>query len=220
MSFLGGVGTASPPHNTFTGPMSFLGVPQSQVGGTLIPGRYPPARTGWGTLWPGQDGVTAQPERMGYPLARTGWEPLGQDRDGVHSLLVKTGWGTLGQDRDGVPLPIRTAQHALAMRRAVCLLRSRRRTFLCNLESSWILAFASKLLLEPFYVMFETWPFSTLILVESKTVVWSLEQLIIVNNPVLSLVKIEQLHLISQQSIAFESFARDSLLKFLSEGEN
>ena len=47
---------------------------------------YPLASTGWGTPWPGQDGV---------PLASTGSD----------TPLARSGWGTLWPGLDGVPLP-------------------------------------------------------------------------------------------------------------------
>ena len=100
-------------------------------------GWYPLARTGWGipwpgldgTHWPGLDGVSLGPDWMvptgqdwmGYPLARTGWYSL-----------ARTGWVSPQPGQDGVPhLPRdRTVDRIRAMRRAVCLLRSRRRTVL------------------------------------------------------------------------------------------
>ena len=60
----------SPSYNTPTGPLSFPGVPQSQL-------RHPHPRTGWGTpAWPGPglDGVTPPPPS--------------QDRDGVSLPLL------------------------------------------------------------------------------------------------------------------------------------
>ena len=111
--------TPSPSHNTSTGPMSFLGG-TPVTGPRFLPGRYPSPR--WGvpqSLVPGpflggtpvpdgvpQDGYT--PPGMWYPLARSGW-------------VGTPGWG-IGQ-QVGV----------LATRRAVCLLRSRRRTALLPL---------------------------------------------------------------------------------------
>ena len=68
--------------------------------------------------------------------------------------------------------------------------------------------------------MFETCPFFALISVESEILTWSLEQLIIGINPVLSLVKNEQLNLISQQIVVFASFTiNSSLFEFLSQAE-
>ena len=83
-------------------PQSFWGVPPARPGWGI-----PPARTGMVYPWPGQDGVPPHHVRMGYPP----WP-----------------------DQDGVPPPPqdRAAERALATRRAVCLLRSRRRTFLLS----------------------------------------------------------------------------------------
>ena len=60
-------GTPSPFHNTSTGPMSFLGVPQSQVG-VAHPSKD---RTG---AWPRQDSGVPRPPartRLWYPTHRT-----------------------------------------------------------------------------------------------------------------------------------------------------
>ena len=67
------------------------------------------------------DWVTPCQVRMGYPPTRTGVPPAGSGWDIPPARL---GWGTPPQDR--------TAKRALATRRAVCLLRSRR-TFLFSL---------------------------------------------------------------------------------------
>ena len=99
-----------------------MGVPHSADGGT--PSRirmggtpiqdwmgYPPSRPGmggipWGTPHPRLDGVPPHPDLgWGYP-------------------------GTPVQDWIGNPPPPQSAKWALATRRVVCLLRSRRRTFL------------------------------------------------------------------------------------------
>ena len=84
-----------------------------------------PCQTGWGyppPLW-GLDG--------GTPSIGTGW---GTSLSGLYcgTPSIGTGWGTPHQDWMGVPPPSggRTAQRAPATRRAVCLLPSRRRTFL------------------------------------------------------------------------------------------
>ena len=88
--------TTSSPHNTSTGPMSFLrGVPYPCWG---VP-QNPRARSGPWSI-------------PGYPLSRSGREyppPFHQDR---------------------------TAERAVATRRAVCLLRSRRRTVLFLVQSN------------------------------------------------------------------------------------
>ena len=70
---------------------------------------YPPSKTGWGTPHPRLDGV---------PPSKVGWG----------TPPSKIGWGTPHPWLDGVSPPL--AKRALAMRRAVCLLRSHRRTFL------------------------------------------------------------------------------------------
>ena len=92
-------------------------------GGYPIPGLdggvgVPPARTGWSTTPPGLDGVSPTRTGWGTPLTRTGWGTL---------PLARNGWGTLS------PPPLdRAAKRALAMQWEVCLLHSRRRTFLSN----------------------------------------------------------------------------------------
>ena len=93
-------GTISPSHNTSTGPTSFPGVPQSQVGqGTPIPGGggvtpvlavgYPSPRQGEGVphSWLGGCEVFPIPSHC----SRTEWD----------TPLVRSGWGTPSQDRMG-----------------------------------------------------------------------------------------------------------------------
>ena len=103
-------------------PRSFLG-----GGGYLSPGRgtpvLPPAMSKWYPLVRSRCNTPPPPPsqvRMGYPPARSGW--------------------------DSPPPPHtqeRTAERALATRRVVCLLRSRRRTFLWYLFG-WYLTWVSK----------------------------------------------------------------------------
>ena len=111
-----GGGTPSPSHNTSTGSMSFLmgtlarsgqGLPQ----GTLILRSGTPSQVRMEEL----PGLPHPLPGMGYPLARSG-------------CRVPPSW-------DGVyPRPHdRTTEGVLAMRQAVCLLCSRRRTFLLQL---------------------------------------------------------------------------------------
>ena len=83
-------------------------------------GGCPILLTGGGYPIPGLEG--------GYPHRRSGW--------GVPPLSA--GWSTPIQDWIGYSLPLPPPPHrrrALAKRWAVCLLRSRRRTFLLNLRS-------------------------------------------------------------------------------------
>ena len=102
-------------------------IPDLDRGGYSIPGldgEVPHPRSGWG--------VARVPpiSRMGYPLfksqVRMGVSPHHQDGVPPVSRMEYTpsrsgqGWGT----------PTVTAWRVLAMRRAACLLRSRRRTFL------------------------------------------------------------------------------------------
>ena len=75
LSTWGGGVTTSLSHNTFTGPMSFLGIPQSQVGvpQDWVPPRQdgvPPARLGWGIPWPGHDGVPPDTLHLGQVIPR------------------------------------------------------------------------------------------------------------------------------------------------------
>ena len=79
-----------------------------------------PVRTGWG--------------KSSTPI-RTGWV-ISPSRIGWGYLLVRTGWGYLPYwDWMGFPPPLpgdTTAGRALATQQTVCLMRSRRRTFLFN----------------------------------------------------------------------------------------
>ena len=89
------------------------GVPHPSLG-RGYPG-YPPTRSGWGPPGPG----TGYPPDLGQSTPQT-WDRIPPPPD--------LGWGT-------PPLPTRSgldraAQRVLATRRAMCLLRSRRRTFL------------------------------------------------------------------------------------------
>ena len=89
---------------------------QVRMGGTQV--RYPPG--------PGQDG--------GYPAwggTQVGYPRPGQD--GGYPTLVHPPAGYPLTDQDGGGYPVRTTEGALTTRRAVCLLRSRRRTFLLKL---------------------------------------------------------------------------------------
>ena len=96
-----------------------------------------PARSEGGLPQPGPDGgrIPIQPW-MGGTLARSRWgstpslaggypgvAPSGPGQDTTPHLDLDLGWGT------PPPLPVRTTG-VLATRRSVCLLRSRRRTFL------------------------------------------------------------------------------------------
>ena len=97
------------------------GTPPGQDGGTL---GYPPDRTGYplprNGVPPAWTRLSLQ-QGLGYPPAMSGWGcPPGRVRMGVPP---SQDWGTTLQDR--------TAEWALAMQQAVCLLRSCRRTFLC-----------------------------------------------------------------------------------------
>ena len=86
----------------------------------------PPVGTGWGTSQLGLDGI--------HPT-ETGWgtPPSHRDWMGVPPLPIGTGWGCPQLRLDGGTRspPLRLGDRA-ATRRAVCLLRSRRRTFLLS----------------------------------------------------------------------------------------
>ena len=106
-------------------------------GGTL-PG---PAGMGRGGTLPGPargGGGGGYPARSSWGGTQV-WYPLrpGQDGGGV-TLLGGGGtqvWSPRpGQDRGGGGYPVRTTEGVLTTRRAVCLLRSRRRTFLFYLS--------------------------------------------------------------------------------------
>ena len=109
-----------------------------QDGGHPIPGQdggVPHPRSEWGgtpsqvrmggTPFPGQNGGYPFPgQNGGYPLLRSGYRgtwgtPLYQ-QDGVPPIQVP------GQNGGGGGHPTGTAWRVLSMRRAVCLLRSRR----------------------------------------------------------------------------------------------
>ena len=108
------------------------GLPHPRLGGTParsgwwgVPGVPPWARSGWWgvlPLPPWLDGVPPPPWLNGVPLPPT----------------TMTEWGTPHHDKmgypspwlDGVPPPHQHSKRVLATWRAVCLLRSRRRTFL------------------------------------------------------------------------------------------
>ena len=106
MSILGG--TSSPSHNTSSGPMSFLG----------------------GTSSPSHNTSTGPMSFPGVPQSQTG----GTQRLGTSLARLECGCTPgLGTPlaRDGVlALQNRTAEGVVATQQAVCLLRSRRRTFL------------------------------------------------------------------------------------------
>ena len=104
---------------------------------------------GGGVRWPDPDGVCTP----GYPLPGMGYPHLDLDGGypGIHPPSGP-GWGTPHLDLDlgwGTPpphlhlnlgwsTPIRTTEGVLVTRRMVCLLRSRRRTFLLQI-SIWSL---------------------------------------------------------------------------------
>ena len=103
-----------------------------------VTGGVPPSQvwTGGGVLYPADGGGVPHPTDRGYPLSRSGWGyPL--RRWGVPYLAGGThpwqGYPSSrgrGTPRQGYPpFPTRPAQRVLAMLHAVCLLRSRRRTF-------------------------------------------------------------------------------------------
>ena len=72
-----------------------------------------------------KDGRVPQPE-MGYSLLSGMGTPVQEWATPLRDrVLPGQGWGTPPRDR--------TADGVLDTRRAVCLLRSRRRTFLCNI---------------------------------------------------------------------------------------
>ena len=115
--------------STLAGLGGGVGVPRPRSGW----GGVPHPRSKWGLLHPADGGYPIQDQDLGlnpgYPSSKTG----------RGTLLSKTGWGTLPpllQDRIGYclapPLPSgdRSAKRALATWRALCLLRSRRRTSL------------------------------------------------------------------------------------------
>ena len=106
-----------------------------------------PARSRWeGVPWPGPDGGVPPPgPDRGVPWpgldggTRGGVSPLPQQVWGIPPPARwgwgYTRWGTPPPHGDGVtppPPPVRTTEGVLATWRAVCLLRSRRRTALFN----------------------------------------------------------------------------------------
>ena len=97
---------------------------QVRMGGT-------PARSRWGKGYPlPRDGVP--PLRDGIPPSQGRGTPLGQVRKGYPCPgMGCPQWG-MGYPpaRDGVPLQDRTADGILDTQQTVCLLHSRRRTFL------------------------------------------------------------------------------------------
>ena len=119
-------------------------------------GRYPIPGPDWGVPHPRSGQVVPTPglnEEVPRPRSQVwmGGMPI-QDQNGGatppvktwwgYPPLSKTGWGTPCPRLDGYPPVLRldgvsppSAKQALAMRRAVCLLRSRRRTFLFILSS-------------------------------------------------------------------------------------
>ena len=127
------------------------GVPHPRSGQDVSDPRsgwgVPHPRSGWGGYSiPGPDrgGTPCQVWMRGAPHPADGGYPIqDQDRGTPHPRLgtpSKTGWGNSFQSRTGwgTPLmqdwmgyhpPSPSANRALATRRAVCLLRSRRRTF-------------------------------------------------------------------------------------------
>ena len=103
-------------------------VPQSQVGCTPGLG-YPPSWTGLGYP-PVPDRTRIHPPDQDWGTLPARWDwgiPPSQDRAGVPPPP--------SQDWSGVPSLPRTAERVLTTRRVVCLLRSRRRTFLFLLHS-------------------------------------------------------------------------------------
>ena len=93
---------------------------QVWMGGTPFPGLYMEGGTSSG-VWTG--GVPHPRSGWGTPWAMTGWGTPQPGLDGA-PLLSRTRWGYPPPQLD------RAALRALATRRAVCLLRSCRRTFL------------------------------------------------------------------------------------------
>ena len=105
--------TPSSSHNTSTGPMSFAGGYPSQV---QMGGAYPGQLQIGGT--PTRDAVPPHQVRMGGTPVSNGVPPPGHDGG-----YPSQGWGTwIGQHIEYLT------------RRVVCLLRSRRRTFLFTLS--------------------------------------------------------------------------------------
>ena len=103
-----------------------------RMGGIL---GYPPFKIGWGTSPPSRLVPPTIQDWMEYPPARTGWgTPLSKTECRTPPPPSKTGWGTPPSPRLP-PSGDRLAKQALATQRAVCLLRSRRRTFLLCLIS-------------------------------------------------------------------------------------
>ena len=113
-----------------TGPMSFPGGYPSAWSHVPSWEEYP-FQSQWGVPHPVLMGYLSQVS-MGYPPPiGTGWGyPPGQDWIGWNPPPFHWDW-------IGVPPPPgdRSGERVLAMRRAVCLLRSCRRTFLLNLVS-------------------------------------------------------------------------------------
>ena len=112
------------PHTEGMGKILFLQVSVCRYfgGGGVLP-------SGW---WGG--GYSHLPLRGGTPSFLVGGSPILPD-GGVPPTQVRIEWYPLphpGQvpGQDGAYHPTRTAQHVLAARRTVCLLHSRRRTFL------------------------------------------------------------------------------------------
>ena len=109
-------------------------VPAFFKGGTLEWGTPPPQPGQWGT--PGQEWSTplARLGWCGYRQVRMGYPPPNQVMVGYPPWAGQDGVSPpppTGQVRMGTPLPQgTTAERGLATRRAVCLLRSRRRTVL------------------------------------------------------------------------------------------
>ena len=117
--------------------------PADGVGGIpILPHRGVPLSfltggTRWGVPPPGLDGVPPIGAGWGYPPLGlggvppgTGWGTpwLGLDWG---TTPIRTGWGTTPvRTEQGYPPPPGATAQALATRRAVCLLRSCRRTFL------------------------------------------------------------------------------------------
>ena len=125
-------GGGSGPMSSPGGYPSYWFFPRSQVPGPfpeVLQSEVPQARTGWGNPWSGLDGVS--------PIFRTGWgTPMA--RTGWHTSPGQDWMGYLpDQDRIGYPPPSETEQQSeyiLATWRAVCPLRSRRRTVLPKLN--------------------------------------------------------------------------------------
>ena len=128
-------GTPSSSHNSSTSPMGeyfHWGIPQWLVPDPFMGRGHPVPRRGYPVLAGGYPS-------MGYlPLRQVSMAyPLGQDRMGYPPPPAMSWWGTSQPANAGwgTPPRDRTAERALAARRAVCLLRLRRSTVLLILRT-------------------------------------------------------------------------------------